>query len=399
MQTVHHLVNAFFRTILGKSHRWLLCIIWLIIQISLLRFYGVKIVNDSGRYVEYAQNIATYGYFETGHNLRYVGYCLFISSVFWLGGSVTSLIITQIVLSGLAAIALYAITRQLSGSTSTAALATWLFILWPDIQYWNCFVLTESFFTSFLLFSFAAVVLSQHWWQRLLAVFILFFTATIRPNGFIVVIAAIGYVTVQWGKWMRRHHPDKMKGTFALLLLLVLLGVYWLLDSYLLQTFGILGVYENGWIIYGWDGFVVLPDKPLVIADDEASPIRRLVTLIGQHPFYFVKIFFLKVLFYVGYLKPYYSVFHNVVIVLFIYPLYYLAGKALMGKKLTSSVKVYLLTIMALHVVMIALTYEDWDCRFLIPVLPLLLIISSVQLTHWLDAFTRVQPTSSSKRN
>ncbi|MBC7922912.1 MAG: hypothetical protein H7Z75_17685 [Ferruginibacter sp.] len=366
----------------GNAHRWALVLGWLLIQTLLYQRYGVKIANDSARYLAYAQDIAQRGYFEPGHNLRYVGYCLFVAAVLETGAGTPALVLAQMALSGLAAVALYATARHLSGSTRAAAGAAWCFLLWPDLQYWNCYVLTESLFISFMLFSLAATVLGKTRWPGWLAVGIVGFTATIRPNGFVVPLAALGYAFARIGSEWKRH-PWPRAVFFIPLVLVSLFATYWLLDTYWLRTFGITGIYPNGWIIYGWDGFRILPDQPPRIPDASVPPVKRLLTVIGQNPLYFLKVASVKALLFVGYAKPYFSPLHNAAIVLLVYPLYFLAGKAFWNGKLALPVRVYLGLVLLLHVLMVALTYEDWDCRFSIPLLPLVFVAASVEASYF----------------
>jgi hypothetical protein len=392
--SIREVFSKAIQIISGNHRNWLLVLGWLILQLYLYRSFGVKTHDDSVRYLEYGENIAKAGYFESGHNKRYLGYCLFVALVIWAGGSLKALIATQVLISGLAAVILYKTTWRLSGSIAAAVLATWLFILWPDVQYWNYNILTESLFTSFLIFSFAVIVLSQRWWHWIIAVFILLFTALIRPNGFIMVIAAIVYGLAYFGQWLHKQNPKWVKVTFAALFALTLLVTYWLLDRYLLTTFGILGVYENGWVIFGWDGFTILPETPLYIPDVQLPPIKRMLMAIEKNLLYFLKIFLVKVGMYIGYIKPYYSTFHNSVIVAFIYPLYFLAGKAMLKKELALPARLCIYTIILLHVVMVGLTFEDWDCRFLIPLLPFIFMASSIGLTRY---FRQIFPVAVSR--
>ncbi|MGI4739536.1 MAG: hypothetical protein ACRYG7_30590 [Janthinobacterium lividum] len=73
-----------------------------------------------------------------------------------------------------------------------AALTAGLFILWPDVQQFNCYLLTESLFISLSVFSFWALVrVRGGGWRAgaVLAIFLLL-TALVPPNGFVVAAAA-----------------------------------------------------------------------------------------------------------------------------------------------------------------------------------------------------------------
>ncbi|MDQ2795056.1 MAG: hypothetical protein M3Y12_13775, partial [Bacteroidota bacterium] len=115
-------------------HRALLAGLWVLVQLLFWRkFGGPHFVNDSARYLEYAKGIAERGYFEPGHNLRYVLYPLFQSLWLRLGLGWPGIVAGQLAVSALATRAIYRGTRRLArGGRDAAALATLAFIAWPD---------------------------------------------------------------------------------------------------------------------------------------------------------------------------------------------------------------------------------------------------------------------------
>ncbi|MDQ2770081.1 MAG: glycosyltransferase family 39 protein, partial [Bacteroidota bacterium] len=179
---------------LWPHHRALLAGLWVLVQLYFWhKFHGPHFVNDSARYLEYARNIAERGYFEPGHNLRYVLYPLFQSGWLRLGLGWPGIVVGQMAVSALATRAIYRGTRRLAGGVSgAAALATLAFIAWPDIQQFNVFLLTESLFISLVALAFGAFTRVRAGrpanWAVLLLVLALATLA--RPNGFLVALAA-----------------------------------------------------------------------------------------------------------------------------------------------------------------------------------------------------------------
>ena len=164
---------------LWRRHVWLLLALWLVVQAAfLLRYHGPHYANDSARYLEYAANLAEHGYykispgtapttianngtnnFQYEHNQRYILYPWFQSVWLRLHAGWWGIVLGQLAISGAAAAALYRAVRQLrAGRRGAAALAAGLFILWPDVQQFNAYLLTESLFISLSVLSFWAFV-------------------------------------------------------------------------------------------------------------------------------------------------------------------------------------------------------------------------------------------------
>jgi hypothetical protein len=75
--------------------------------------------------------------------------------------------------------------------------------------------------------------------------------------------------------------------------------------------------------------------------------------------------------------KPYFSPIHNTIIVLILYPVYIFAiiGYFRFGK--TQFEKYFIAGYVASLVFTVSLTSENWDGRFLMPVLPFIFLLAS----------------------
>ena len=191
----------------GKLGSWsgpLLALGWALNNLRWARVFGwPHVVADSrARYLPYAHAIAERGYFAPGHDLRYVGYPLWLSAWLRLGAGPTGAAWGQLVLAGLAALAFYFALRRLTHRRTIALLGTAALVLWPDTQEFNGFILTESLAASGLIFTFAALVrardatrLASAWVVAAVAALL---TASLRPNAFVVPLglALAGLVVV-----------------------------------------------------------------------------------------------------------------------------------------------------------------------------------------------------------
>ncbi|MEI9917201.1 MAG: hypothetical protein WDO14_00195 [Bacteroidota bacterium] len=134
---------------------------WCAVNGKLFSVYGVKVVSDSPRYIEYANGLASGFYIDT-FNIWYIGYVLYLLVVFKVfAAGITGAIVGQYVLSFLSVVALYRTTFLLSRSTVSAVVASLLFVAFPDISQWNSYILTESLYISFTCFSFYFLVVYQ----------------------------------------------------------------------------------------------------------------------------------------------------------------------------------------------------------------------------------------------
>jgi hypothetical protein len=354
-------------------------------QLGLLwRYHGPHYVNDSGRYLAYGRRIAEEWHFEHDHQLRYLGYPLFIS--FWLKVKAGrwGIVLGQMALSALATGGFYtAVKRLAQGSWLTAIAATAALVLWRDIQQFNAYLLTESLFTSGILLSFRALVQARTKLGWALLSGLLLLTALMRPNGFIVPVAAglAGLVAL-------RQLPNLRPFRLALVVLVAALPLMWFILNKLLLTFTLIETYQRGEIIYGYSAWVVRPTEPLMLPPSlpVMSPMLRLGYFIIHNPGFFARLALLKLaaLFF-SYGKSYYSLGHLVAFGVFIYPSYWLAWRGFKQVQVWLPGRVFLASVVLLQGLVVLMTVEDWDVRFLAPVLPCVFALAALGAQPWLE--------------
>ena len=379
--------SSFLRR-LWPYHRLLLGALWVLMQLlALYKFHGPHFANDSARYLLYAKGIAEQGYFEPGHNLRYVLYPLFMSLWLRLGTGWWGIVVGQMLVSALATTAIYRGTRRLAqGHRLTAAGATLLFIAWPDIQQFNVFLLTESLFISLVALSFGAFTrvrsgLRRDWaWLLVLLVC----TALARPNGFLVALAA-GIA----GLDALRRQPNRRAWRAALLLLVLLSPLLWMALNHQLATYYLMDTYQRGELIFRYQLWAVHQAQPLNMPPPGTGPAARVLYFAVHNPAYLGRLMLGKLFVFVSYLKPHYSLAHRAVGVAVLWPSYVLAALATRRRGIWRPARVFLASILLLQTAIIMLTVDDWDVRFLAPVLPLVFVLATLELSarlgpwHW----------------
>ena len=357
----------------------------------LLKFHGPHYANDSARYLGYATNLAQHGYyhleptegrladdFQYVHNQRYLLYPWYQSVWLRLHAGWWGIILGQIFISGLAAAALYAAVRRLAGGRrGAAALATGLFVVWPDVQQFNSYLLTESLFISLSVCSFWALVRVRGggWSAWLMLLSMLTLTALVRPNGF-VVAAGTGVAGLAALHAARRRLFWLLIGTGVLAAPLV---VWWL--NYQLVSFFIVETYVRGELMFATPVWAIHPSTPLVLPPAGIGQMSRVLYFAAHNPGFLLRLMLGKLLVFFSSIKPYYSLAHKAMSVLMLWPLYYLAARGTRRAAVWLPARAFLVAVPLLQAAIVMLTVDDYDVRFLAPVLPFIFVLAALQLT------------------
>jgi 4-amino-4-deoxy-L-arabinose transferase-like glycosyltransferase len=365
---------------LWLHHRGLLLGLWVLAQLWFLRqYHGPRFANDSARYLQYAAGIAEQGKFEAGHNLRYVLYPLFQSLWLRLGLGWWGIVAGQVAVAGLAAAGVYDGVRRLArGRREAAALAAFLVIAWPDVQRFNAFLLTESLFISLVALSFWAFTRvrtgrGQDWALLLL---LLLLTALARPNGFLVGLAA---ALAGLDALRRQRDPRAWR---AALLLVLAAPLLWRALNHQLETYYLMDTYQRGELIFRSPLWAVHSATPLELPPPGTGPVARVLYFAAHNPAYLARLMGGKLFVFLSYLKPHYSLLHRLMGVLVLWPAYWLAARACRLRTIWRPARVFLAAIFLLQTATVMLTVDDWDVRFLAPVLPVVFVLAALEMKN-----------------
>jgi hypothetical protein len=400
MQQLFSSVLALARR-LGPWHPALLLGLWLLVQAAfLVKYHGPHYANDSARYLGYAANLAEHGYykiepgtapttianngvanFQYEHNQRYILYPWYQSVWLRLHAGWWGIVLGQIAISGLAALALYGAVRRLAGGRrGAAALATALFVVWPDVQQFNCYLLTESLFISLSVLSFWAFVRTRAggWRAWVLLAALLVLTALVRPNGFVVAgaVGLAGLATL----FVQRRRVFWLAAGAALLA--SPLAVWWL--NHQLVSFFIVETYLRGELMFATPVWAVHPSAPLVLPPAGIGQMSRVLYFAAHNPGFLAKLMLGKLLVFFSSIKPYYSLGHRLMSVLVLWPLYYLAARGASRAAVWLPARAFLAGVPLLQAAIVMLTVDDYDVRFLAPVLPFVFALAALAGGEWL---------------
>lgn len=355
---------------------------WTLVNMLLFQKNGIKIVSDSERYIEYANGLASGFYFDS-HNFWYVGYGLYLLLVFKLfGGSIVAAVIGQYLLSFVAVIALYRGTFLLWSSSTAALITCLLFLGFIDISSWNSYILTESLYTSFICFSlFCLITVRQRPVSisfKILTAVVVVFTFFMKPTGIALLVALAAVVL--YNMVVAANSAWKKVSIISTAVV-----VFIILINRMLTTFLLIETYQAGEVIYGVTSFPdqevvesLIVDRPAnIFTPSSAHPvIIRVVEFIFHHPIYWLKLFFLKVYYLLLHTRPFWSGYHNMFSLAVLVPSYFLFSGTLRSAAVDRDVVIFSISFVLVHILSVGITSDDWDGRFLMPMLPVIFIFA-----------------------
>lgn len=359
-----------------KTSIVILFLLWISLQIISYFHFGVMISVDSEYYINTASSIIQ-GELPQNREVLYLTYSSLIALLSLIGLEATWIVVLQIIISGMALYSIYRITQILSKNNLTPFVASLLYILWFKFQQWNLIVYTDALFTNSVVISVYLLMVAKNKRSYLATVVIIIFTAFIRPTGIGFLIAILTYVIFD------KFTFDKKKPILKISVSVLFLGFFLVLLNEVLKDYvaSFLQSYANAEIIYPKISFGIDKSENLNMPNNQHQPLIQLVLFMVKNPYYMIKISLLKVILFLGHIKPYYSLFHNLMIGCFLYPVYFFAVK---GAKLMSKNRLYVFIVVFLgfQILIVSLTSENWDGRFLLPLLPWIFILSSFGISN-----------------
>jgi hypothetical protein len=352
--------------------------LWAVVQLVLFYWLGIKVVYDSQRYIDYAESfVSGSNYWHQHSGIFYSSYTVFITIILhFLNLRTGAVVLVQVLLSGVAALLLYKATLRYSDNPFAAFSATFLLIVWPDLQMWNFYIHTESvyiFLSVLVFYLLLKFKLNSSFFVLGTALVV---AALLRPNGFFLGVGVLVFFLLQ----QLKKHPLRAKklavflGLPAVLLLLLFTGP-------MLEVFNPMAYYLQGQIIQGYTDFSVPLTPPPSLKP--GSPVfLQFVAVALYQPLSLLKLILLRGVFYWSQVRPYYSFFHNMLIVLFFAPIYFFAMRHMFRGRFIQPATAFVLCLVALHSAMAVFIAVDWDNRFIVPILPFIFILASAGMFH-----------------
>lgn len=345
-----------------------------LIDLTVLGWLGIRHGADTTRYLDGAANLLAGRPFQE-KQASYIGYIAAVAISAFLGVGTAGVVGLQIAVAALAALALYDLGRQLSGRLA-GLLASGALILNVEIAWWHTYVLTDSLYISLVVLStwfIHRAVDRGRWWYGAAAVLV-FGAALLRPNGWILVPVGgvYGVFRTRESRWLRW-------GAATVAVLAFLAGAAFIgpfRRAIQAENPGL--ELQRGTVIEGYDGWrLPMPIEPSDFREGWVGSLGYAV----RHPWSSARLAVCRIAAELLHARPMYSARHNVVVVLVVLALYPFAVFGCLRLRRAPLARL-LGMVIASHLLIVALTFADWDGRFLLYVFPLISLFAACEVAE-----------------
>ena len=343
----------------------------IVVNVAAVAMLGVREGKDTSRYVDGARRIVS-GEPFVNKEQSYLGFAALIALSNAVSGSYIGVVVLQIVVAGIAACFTFRLADELFGPRA-GWLASALVVFNPDLIRWKSYVMTESLYASLILILVFAIERSRAkgtaW--RLFTLCILTFVAFLRPNGWIMVLVAPLY-------WIWMFASERKWSPMRAALPMVAIVAVFIGGAFRMTAFrqGIESESPERWLRQGtvlWnheEWHVPMPVDPRGGHTLEGGILYGL-----RHPIASARLAATRVLVELSGIRPYYSRFHNIFVLMWYVPLHALAVYGF--SKTQSPLARLMAAVIGAHLLIIALTFTNWDGRFISYVVPLISIFAA----------------------
>lgn len=358
----------------------ILVLVFVVIHVSLYFIYGITSSLEADKYIKQANNVLA-GNFPSAPKYYFylpIIYLIAFAEKFSLGYGFVVLV--QSLFS------LFALLLFYKGATSIlnerialyASLALCLFL--PFTQ-WNFYLYSESIFISLSMVLFYALCRfeKQSFNDFLLIIGLITALVFTRPFGALFIPPLFVYFLFS------RYQNKKLK------LYTVFTATVFILIMYL----SIQAVFHGGEDMDAMKPFIeehivcFVPEKPEGAKLDLKyynNGARDIFYYILHNPGHFTKLMLERLYSFFRFTRPWYSGSHNLVLTLFVVPVYiffFIGIVPFLRKK--SNLAIYIVSLLILYPLATTLQCDDWHSRFTIPMLPPIFMVAAFGFHHLLS--------------
>jgi hypothetical protein len=342
---------------------------FVLVNVVLASMSGVRSGGDTGMYLDGARALAT-GEPLSVRQPSYAAYIAVIALFQSIGAGLTGVVAAQVVAATAAAAVVARIAGELAGPAA-AVIAVLLLAIDVDTNRWHAFILSDSLYLSAM--TIATWLVYRAHGERMrpsrigTAVIAMLVAALIRPEGWFLFPAAAwlwiaGSTTATATRWV----------TIVALLAAagLLLAAFAPRLSGNLTAVGPAEMLRRGETIWEFQGWRVdMPVDPVLTSGNASSGDAIEYAL--RHPISTAALMATRVGVHFAHVRPYFSTPHNVLVVVWLTPIYALTAAALWRMRRQALAR-WCVAVIATQTLVVALTHADWDGRYLAHVLPLM---------------------------
>jgi len=347
-------------------------ILWALVNGILVAQQGIIITGEADKYIRMARYYLTNGHLLTP-NLRYYSIIIFLLVLclkFHLG--LFPAVAVQMLVNLAATLYFFNTIRKIFHSEGTALAGTILLLLNIPYQSFNTAVQSESIFQSLSLLASCYLLQREQLRVRHLLYILLFIVllSLSRPLGLLYLPAAFVY-----------FYRTALRGVGRvgrrIFLAASFLAFLFVLD----RAMGSGGEYDfmlpfqEEHIICGTPTLLHPLNFPV---PGNGNSVYALIYYIFHHPGQFFRLALLKTVSFWGVYRSYFSVRHNLVQLLFFYPIIIMAALSLKRwHRQHPDRLIYMLTLILVTWGTVVLTCDDWNIRIFLSISPYLILLSS----------------------
>jgi hypothetical protein len=357
-----------------KLYLSLIYFFWIMSILTYFFLSGVKYGGDTLSYLGSAQDIINGNFSSIGYRSGF-GLILLLVPFVYFKISLVFYVFFQVTLTALAGWCLYKISSKffckLSGIICVA-----LFLLYLPLFFFNFYILTDTLFINMvIILSYLFVYFKKNYLP--IIVLLVLALITIRPNGMMFLFSILICISL----YLLNNKKYLYLLLFSLFLLILIFPIINIANNYIIDLNLLESISSKG-IIWGYsfEKNAVCRQSCMsieLINENFENSIVGIFKFISINFINYFKIFLFKIFWLLLRARPYYSDLHNLYIIIFDIVLYssFIYGYIKRPKN-NFSVNVILFFIL-LSVVLVGLTFADWDSRFSLYFLPLIMLFSS----------------------
>jgi hypothetical protein len=345
--------------------------LWVVVQGGLFFILGIRFASDTPRYLNAADTLLK-GNWPGSVQVNYLTYDLLVAFHLWSGLGNAGIVLTQVLLTSVAAYCLYRLALKMYGR-QTGLLAAFLYIGFAEIHTWNYYIIPESLFLSMTIISLFLVTEWRGWWSVPLSLLVLTLTFGLNPHSVSILLAVALYLVLTL--WNQRMHKT----------LLVVLGIIVVLSPIVVNLVGrfadqynLVANFLEGTVISAYkESAIKTPVNISAQLQDVSNPLFYMLLLIKESPMYFFQVLGMRLWYFFLHIRPYYSKVHNCVILATLVPSYALAAVGVLSRTSYSRERLMLLTVCGFQTVVVGLTFATWGGRYLLVLLPIVFLFAA----------------------
>ncbi len=367
-----------FNILQTKRLKLILLAGWIIVQAICLLKTGIVEKGESLKYINEALLFANGGQFSQP---KYLFYSVYIAIRLFFeeaGLGATGVYIFQLLLNLVSIFFFYKLSIRYFNSERSAKIAALLLIVCLPWQLWTTHLYTESVFINLvIIFTYFLLKPDKKAGGYFLTGFFLMLLIFTRPTGMLFIPLVLIWYRIKWirgKKWITLLSAS-----------LVSLGAFALILNYAMKgegEFEFLKPFIEEHIICG----VPLASNSTLDLPADGNSIQGLFYYVSHNSLHFLKLSFQKLGAFFGLTRSYYSPLHNLAIRLFFYPVYAMALVGLVfARKNKNDMAIFLISGIGLFAFSVTLTCDDWLNRFIMPVLPYIMLLATAGITFIID--------------